>query len=384
MKVADAVLPQGTPAELIDILDNIVAILNNGRYQMRVIDETPTDDNNEGEGLLEYNPETGVRKVWFLIGGVWSSIEFDDSGQQVTGSVDQQGLFGDGSDGSVTFDGSSTVLGLAPSAGVYTLTKDIFCDEIVVGSSATIKVNGYRIFASTSLTNNGVIHADGGSGGSASGLFVGTPASVGASGTIGGGYSGGSGKNAATGESGAEGGSGISIGGGNGGAGGAAGTGGSPTGAGAGGSPTNHKIRFLSPYFVIGTSLALGGGGGGGGGCTDGAAAGHGGSGGALIFISAPSLVNNGTIRSKGGAGGNGASATTGNNGGGGGGGGGAGGVITLWYNSFTGINVSVDVSGGAGGSGGNGFGTGTAGSAGTAGAAGTAVFYNNSTGLFE
>jgi len=30
------------------------------------------------------------------------------------------GVFGDGSDGSVTFDGSATVLGFVPASGVYT------------------------------------------------------------------------------------------------------------------------------------------------------------------------------------------------------------------------------------------------------------------------
>ena len=39
----------------------------------------------------------------------------------------ETGMFGDGSDGAVIFDGSSTVLGLVLSASAYTLNRSIFC-----------------------------------------------------------------------------------------------------------------------------------------------------------------------------------------------------------------------------------------------------------------
>lgn len=61
-------------------------------------------------------------------------------------------IYGTGNDGSVTFDGSSTVLSLVPSSSVYTLTKDIFCQNMTVSDSVTIKPNGYRIFVKNILT----------------------------------------------------------------------------------------------------------------------------------------------------------------------------------------------------------------------------------------
>lgn len=61
-------------------------------------------------------------------------------------------IYGTGNDGSVTFDGSSTVLSLVPSSSVYTLTKDIFCQNMTVSDSVRINPNGYRIFVKNLLT----------------------------------------------------------------------------------------------------------------------------------------------------------------------------------------------------------------------------------------
>lgn len=72
--------------------------------------------------------------------------------------------FGDGSDGAVTFDGSTTVLGLAPSGGVYTLTRNVFLTNATVNSGVTVKPNGFLIYGTGTLTNNGTIHDNGGNG----------------------------------------------------------------------------------------------------------------------------------------------------------------------------------------------------------------------------
>lgn len=61
-------------------------------------------------------------------------------------------IYGTGNDGNVTFDGSSTVLSLAPSSSVYTLTRDIFCYNMTVSDSVQIQPNGYRIFVKNLLT----------------------------------------------------------------------------------------------------------------------------------------------------------------------------------------------------------------------------------------
>lgn len=61
-------------------------------------------------------------------------------------------IYGDGIDGSVNFDGSSTVLSITPSSSVYQLTRDIYCYNMLVGANVRVQPNGYRIFVENILT----------------------------------------------------------------------------------------------------------------------------------------------------------------------------------------------------------------------------------------
>jgi hypothetical protein len=61
-------------------------------------------------------------------------------------------VYGDGIDGSVTFDGTYTVLSITPSASVYQLTRDIFCYNMTVADNVRVQPNGYRIFVENLLT----------------------------------------------------------------------------------------------------------------------------------------------------------------------------------------------------------------------------------------
>lgn len=61
-------------------------------------------------------------------------------------------VYGNATDGSVTFDGSSTVLSMVPSSSVYTMTRDIYCYNMSISDSVSIRPNGYRIFVKNLLT----------------------------------------------------------------------------------------------------------------------------------------------------------------------------------------------------------------------------------------
>jgi hypothetical protein len=61
-------------------------------------------------------------------------------------------VYGTGDDGSVVFDGTTTILGMAPSSSVYSLTRDIYCYNMSVSDSVRIQPNGYRIFVQNLLT----------------------------------------------------------------------------------------------------------------------------------------------------------------------------------------------------------------------------------------
>ena len=315
------------------------------------------DVNNELSGWADYCrvvSQTGrISGPLTVVGGAFFSLA--DMAQTTAGSGHSRvGLFGDGSDAALVFDGTSTILGLVPSSGVYTMNRDLFATTLVINSGATLVSHGYRIFATQSLTNNGTI-SDAGNAGTSTTAGASTGAGVFTPGATGGAGATGVGSTAVI-----TGGGGFGIG-----AGGAGGSGSSGAGGGAN-NPQNASVWFVyrEPSCVLpgvmnfgGAARNFTGAGGGGGGGGDGTnKGGGGGGGGGLIVMLAPSITNNGTITVIGGNGGGGA---TGNCGGGGGGGGGSIYALTLvaWTAGTTNIT---------GGSAGTGVGTGATGSAGT------------------
>lgn len=335
-------------------------------------------------------------------------------------------FFGDGSDGQVTID-SNTIL-----------SRDMFYESLLVDDGAILTTNGFRLFVTGALINNGTLTADGGHG--ANGIdgtsyyFGGGPGGApgaapyasgslpipppGKVGGIGGGggcgvqgpTSGSSGASGTVGDSatkslgaaGAAGGSAGSGGAGGGGT-GAAGSSGGMAGMQIGAvvnAPRSGIAAFTlfdtQPVFAglsgsAGSGSGAGGGGGGGAiiqpgvSCVAGGAGGGGGGSGApggLLEVFAKKIVNSGTISARGGNGGNGGQggtvggAGTGGGGGGGGGAGGSGGVVILVYEQLTGAG-QVAVNGGVGGSGGApGVGTLSIGGSGSAGSNGTVGTY--------
>lgn len=262
-------------------------------------------------------------------------------------------IHSDGSDGNVTFDGSATILGLVPSSQVYTLTRDIWPDNMTVNSGVIVKPNGFCIYVKQTLTNAGAIAMNGNPGASSVAgvqfinqgtLYIAAGAGGAGRNTTGAGSPGaGSGGNNVTGA--------------------ASGAGGSAGGANTGGigstssSPTAimGSIRDLSfgtrRRLVSGTTLVVAGGGAGGGGGgadvgTGTAVSGGGGSAGGGLLISCCTLNNTGTIAANGGAG---AAGVATGNGKAGGGGGGAGGWIWLAVRKIVSLGT-ISVAGGVAG----------------------------------
>jgi len=287
------------------------------------------------------------------------------------------GVYGDGSDGGQTYDGSTTILGMAPVASVYTLTRDIFLASSTINNGVTIIPNGFRIFCQGTLTNNGTISWNGAS----------TSASAGGSTTS---NSNSTISSANIGSSGASGGSGVGA---NGtaatsvityGAQGGSGGAGTPNAGGNGGTtiaaPAKiQPIRFL-PNAVLLNGISgdntlsntnrAGGGTGGGAGGGDGTNNGFGGgAGGGIVVVVAKTFAGTGVIQARGG---NGGSPSVGNTGGGGGGG---GGLVVIVSSSVSGGAVSGQTIDANGGTHGNGHGTGSNGNNGNN---GTVIYLPN------
>jgi uncharacterized protein YceK len=263
------------------------------------------------------------------------------------------GVFGDGSDGTVTISGTTT------------LTRDMYYDTLTVQNGGTLKTAGYRCFAKTlcQVDTGGIISCDGGAAGLAGSNGAAAPAGTlpgSTAGAFGGNPNAGSNASGTTNSFGGAGG--------NGGAGGtgAAGTAGGATAPSGGNNTQPRYVPFsiTAALLVAGggtthsTQMVQGGAGGGGGGGDGTNQGGAGGGGGGVLVLAAKTLTINGTIRANGGNGGN---STTGNTAGGGGGGGGA---LLVTYNTKTGSGA-LQANGGTGGTK---TGTGVAGVNGSAG----------------
>ena len=396
------------------------------------------------------NPSSGNET--FALGGTLNNSGLTNSSTTVNGQTCTLGsscsitaggataiesLTGDGSDGAVTADGTTTVPCLgAPASSTYTMTRDCYFTTLTVNSGVIIKTVSNRILATVSITNSGTIQNSGNAGGAggnatgtnkatggtngvnsitlAAGSLASPPAAIagkaGATATTGIGVAGtnataggNSGPVALTSTSanagaagGNSGGSGASGGNNAGASGGTGGTGGVSV---LDNSPPRspHLLATLydgsgNAYRVMGVN---GGGGSGAAGAGDGTnaggggggAGGGGGNGGYIVLVSPTITLNAASVISvSGGAGGNGGSGgtpTTGNCGGGGGGAGGdggTGGVIARIFNTLT-NNGTDTVSGGSAGTGGaagTGVGSGTNGTAGANGNPGNSgLIYN-------
>ena len=308
--------------------------------------------------------------------------------------------YGDGSDGSTTISGTTT------------LTRDMFYTTLTVANGGLLKPNGFRVFASTSIEvqSGGTISTNGGAGGT--GVAGSNTTGSGQRGTGGSGGAGGTAipngtlKTPGNGQAGTNGGNGDAntsanqlngvagsnetngitsnsgVAGGNSGTGcGNSGGGGSQNSSMGGTAGTITQVTKPSSIEIIASMLgALGGygcsagsgsgaGGGGGFGISSNDSLGGGGGGGGagaaggILWLASPIVTvdSGGVMQSNGGNGGNGgvggnatgagSGGQSNGGGGGGGGGGGNGGLIIVISPAYT-NNGSVTVSGGNAGSG--------------------------------
>src|SRR6185312_13179359 len=74
------------------------------------------------------------------------------------GAQNYGGVFGNGSDGAVVLNGSTTFNGFSSLAGsTYTLTRDVMATNLTVNNGVTLKTAHFRIFCQGTFTNNGTV-----------------------------------------------------------------------------------------------------------------------------------------------------------------------------------------------------------------------------------
>ena len=89
----------------------------------------------------QYQIFTSGSKSWQWDGAVWNAYYNE--------SVDS--IYGTGADGDATLDGTTTVLSMAPSSSVYSMTRDMYFNDLTINASVRLAPNGYRIFVKGTL-----------------------------------------------------------------------------------------------------------------------------------------------------------------------------------------------------------------------------------------
>jgi hypothetical protein len=80
-------------------------------------------------------------KSWQWDGTVWNAYYNE--------GVDS--VYGTGADGDAVLDGTTTVLSMAPSSSVYSMTQDLYFNDLTINAGVRLAPNGYRIFVKGTL-----------------------------------------------------------------------------------------------------------------------------------------------------------------------------------------------------------------------------------------
>ena len=89
----------------------------------------------------QYQVYTVGSKSWQWDGSVWNAYYNE--------GVDS--VYGTGADGDATLDGTTTVLSMAPSSSVYSMTRDMYFNDLTINANVRLAPNGYRIFVKGTL-----------------------------------------------------------------------------------------------------------------------------------------------------------------------------------------------------------------------------------------
>lgn len=80
MKIPDVGFPLGTHPTIYEFYEWTRSVLNEGRYQMRVIDQPPDWTTNDGEILAVNDSSTGQKSLYMFITDAWYAVPLTTAG----------------------------------------------------------------------------------------------------------------------------------------------------------------------------------------------------------------------------------------------------------------------------------------------------------------
>ncbi len=120
-------------SSFVDFVNDIINLINNGRYQLRIVSTVPTHVGDDGE-LLLYISGTVKRMYWYdATNATWQFIEWNNSGvgqATIVGTVQLTGQTG---------DIAATTIYSPAAAGLYRVNVYMICTAAGTGTlSCTI------------------------------------------------------------------------------------------------------------------------------------------------------------------------------------------------------------------------------------------------------
>ncbi len=149
MKVPDAVI-KTRDFSLIEFMDDVQAILNNGLYEMRIFGSVPSWTANDGENGIYVSGS--IRQLYFYLSNVWCTLGFSSSGAlqlfDVDGNTGITPEFTPNEDvirfyTAGIYNFSMSTAGLAIAAGLPAYFDGVGGDTYWVYDTATNYLTGY-------------------------------------------------------------------------------------------------------------------------------------------------------------------------------------------------------------------------------------------------
>ncbi len=89
------------------------------------------------------------------------------------GAISATATFGDGADGDIVLDGTNTFAFLSKSGSVYTMTRDIYANNLTINAGSTLEPAGFRIFVKETFGGAGTVRYNGNNGNANTGQTLG-------------------------------------------------------------------------------------------------------------------------------------------------------------------------------------------------------------------
>ncbi len=134
-------------------LSQYIPIFVNLQSVQKYLSAAPLFTPKTFQDQIQFVDDGKTKWIYFYANNQWNGLEVSTTG------------YGDGSDGAVTLNGSTTFSFASLASNVYTLNRDIFCSALTLQAGVTLKPNGFKVYSQQAIDIFGHLSLDGGPAG---------------------------------------------------------------------------------------------------------------------------------------------------------------------------------------------------------------------------